>query len=83
MPKCGHCNGRTTRMIEISPANASFKQNAVCCSTCDSILGVVGYYDAGTLLQNQKSALEQIAGTVSQIQQDVRHLQHDLQNLRR
>lgn len=76
--KCGHCNGTSTRVAEISPTGAAYKQTAICCSSCNAILGVSGYYDTGQLLQNQKQELAKISQEISRLQQQVRNVEHYL-----
>jgi uncharacterized Zn finger protein len=50
--KCGHCGNSGTKAEVIEPSEARFKQLAICCQSCGSILGVTGYFDAGKVAKD-------------------------------
>jgi hypothetical protein len=82
-PKCGHCNGVVTKLQTIDPDGSNYKQNAICCSSCNSILGVVGYYDAGVLLNNQEKRISAMISQIGEVTQMVRDLQQEIEKLKR
>ncbi len=81
--KCGHCGKYGTKLSEIEPNGSQYKQNAVCCTSCNSILGIVGYYDAGSLLKKQEAQINEMVRQIGALTQSVTNLQRELQSLRR
>lgn len=69
--KCGFCGSSGTKLVAIQPSGSSFKQNSVSCASCNSILGVTGYFDAGMMIKKQE---QQIAD----LRQQVVGLAHDI-----
>jgi hypothetical protein len=72
--KCGHCGKSGTKLAIIEPSGAAYKQSAICCSFCNAILGVTGFYDAGTLIKEQEKKIGQLLADVSTLSQHVAHL---------
>lgn len=66
MPKCPKegCTGMTFIMKEFTPINSRFKYNAICCFVCDSIVGVVEYYNVGAEVVSLKDTISKIAEKV-------------------
>jgi hypothetical protein len=42
MAKCGHCGKTGTKISQIEPNGGAYKQSAICCMSCNSILGITG-----------------------------------------
>lgn len=72
--KCGHCDGTNTKIAEIEPTGAHFKQVAICCSSCNAILGTTGYYDTGSLIKAQEKEIASLKQQVAQIDHNLRGL---------
>lgn len=72
--KCGHCGKTGTKIDEIEPAGARYKQSAICCIHCNSILGITGYYDAGTLLKSAEKERVAMSKKIDQLQYQVSQL---------
>ena len=69
-------------MIEIEPAGSNFKLNAVCCTHCNSILGVMDYHNTGRQLQLVQKENGELKQALSLLQRDIRDVQTMLQGLR-
>ena len=65
--KCGHCGGTRTKLGNIEPEGAQFKQSAIVCSSCSAILGVSDYYDVGHLIKEQEKEIEKLNRKVDQM----------------
>lgn len=74
MPKCMKCDHTGFRLVEFSPVGGNYKLNGVCCTMCGVMHGTVGYYDEGTLLQNQKKSLAALETTLAAVQSELRRL---------
>lgn len=76
--KCGHCGKIGTKIETIEPNGAQYKQTAICCMHCNSILGVTDFYNAGTLLkkaETERAAMSKKIGDLqSQLDQVLRAL---------
>jgi hypothetical protein len=72
--KCGHCGGSGTKISEISPTGAAYKQNAICCTSCNAILGVTGYYDTGAMIKKQEAEIQKLKQTVDQLDYNLRQV---------
>jgi hypothetical protein len=69
--KCGHCGKSGTKVAEIEPSGASYKQIAICCSWCSAVLGVTGYYDTGTLLKKAEKEQLELSKRISQMERQI------------
>lgn len=72
--KCGHCNGTVTKIAEIQPSGTDFKQIAICCSSCSSILGITDYFNVGNLVKMQEKEIASLKQQVTQIDYNLRVL---------
>lgn len=81
LAKCGHCNGTGTKIVEIQPQGAAFKQNAICCASCSSTLGVVGYFDAGALIKNQEAKITSLASQIAELSSELIAIRQTLQRV--
>ena len=77
--KCGHCGHTGTKLAQIEPATAAYKQTAICCSSCNAILGITGYYDTGTLLKKAEKEREAIKQQISRLEHTIQQIAHMMQ----
>ena len=78
--KCGHCDGTLTKIAEIEPSGSQFKQVAICCSSCNAILGTTDYFNVGNLVKSQEKEIASLKQQVSQIDHNLRVLLERLNN---
>lgn len=74
IPKCGHCSGTRTSVKVIEPSGANYKKMAICCSSCNAILGATGYYDTGTLLKAAEKERAEMKRQISSLEYSVSQL---------
>lgn len=72
--KCGHCGAFGTKIVEIEPYGGAYKQSAICCNACNSILGVRGYYDSGALVKEQEQEIKRLRSDVAQLDHQMRQV---------
>lgn len=76
--KCGHCGGTSTKTAEIEPHGARFKQIAICCASCGSILSTMGYQDTAALVIKQGQQLQSLQGQVDYLTNLIENLSRRL-----
>ena len=59
--KCGFCSSAGTKMEIIEPKGTQFKQAAICCASCNAVLGVVDYTNAAITLDGHEIQLKDIS----------------------
>lgn len=57
MPNCPRCKHAHFTVSEITPTGSNFKFNAIHCSACGCVVGVVDYFNIGQVLHNLAKAL--------------------------
>ena len=50
MSTCIKCGGHAFEMVEHTPRKSSFKYNFIQCASCGGVVGVVEYFNIGSLL---------------------------------
>jgi excinuclease UvrABC ATPase subunit len=77
--KCGHCGATGTKIVEIEPQDAAYKQIGICCVSCNSILGITDYFDTGTLLKKAELQANAMAMKVVALERKLDQVLHVLQ----
>lgn len=72
--KCGFCGASGTKVVEIEPSGANYKQYAICCLSCNSVMSTTGYWDAGALLKDQEKRLAIMEQTIGRLVSEVQRL---------
>ncbi len=65
---CAKCNGNLFQVVEQEPAGSNFKLMFVQCSACGTPVGVLDYFNIGSLLDDQKKQLKALDSRVSNIE---------------
>jgi hypothetical protein len=81
--KCGHCGGAFWEIRTIEPTGANFKQNVLQCSACSVPVGVMDYYNLGSILKKQEKEIADLKKQVAHVAAAVDWIQHAVQTLRR
>jgi hypothetical protein len=76
LAKCGHCGGAFTKVVTLEPQGANYKQLAVCCSSCSSILGITEFYNTGVLVKNAEKEISALKAKVDRLQATVDQIHH-------
>lgn len=58
--RCGKCEGTVFATQEMEPQGAAHKFIAVQCQQCGTAIGVLDYYNLGTLLKTQAEQIAQL-----------------------
>lgn len=77
---CPKCNGRSWEIKLVEPTGSRYKQYFTQCSSCGAPVGVLGYYDTGSLLKDQE---EEITKLQKQMTQAMRALETINDNIRK
>jgi hypothetical protein len=56
--KCGKCDGYVFEVVETVPGNSRYKVLFVQCSSCGTVVGVMDYFNIGTLIYNLAGKLK-------------------------
>jgi len=65
--KCLSCNNHYFELQTIEPSGGKYKLNAVQCSSCGAVVGVIEYYDSGVLLKKQEPILEEQSASLNNL----------------
>lgn len=64
---CVKCGGHQFEMVVGSPMKANYKQNYLQCTVCGGVAGVVGFYDAGVMLEKQAKQITALSSDVDEL----------------
>jgi len=67
------------KVVEKEPVGSNFKVMFVQCSSCGVPIGVLDYYNLGSLLQEQKKLIEALASRVSNVEHSLNQIAYFLQ----
>jgi predicted nucleic-acid-binding Zn-ribbon protein len=68
---CVKCENSAFKLQEISVKGAKYKMFAVQCVSCSTAFGVTEYYDNGSLLKKQETAIADLARKIDYLQSTV------------
>ncbi len=59
IPRCPkpNCDGANFSMSELTPSGSEYKYSAVCCSRCGAVVGVLDFFNLGSLLKKIQKKL--------------------------
>lgn len=77
--KCGHCDKTGTKLQIIEPEGGAFKQSAIVCKWCNSILGVTGYFDAGKVAKDVEAKVTDLQQKLGQVERQLQQVVFALQ----
>ncbi|MCK4644521.1 hypothetical protein KAU32_12920 [bacterium] len=59
--KCAKCGSTLFEVKDAAPQGSRFKISFVQCTSCGTVIGVLEYFNAPSILINQNRAIEKIA----------------------
>jgi uncharacterized Zn finger protein len=65
MSSCPKCGNHAFQLQENTPTGSAYKLMFVQCSSCGSVVGVMDYFNIGTLIKQQNEAIKKIAGALN------------------
>jgi hypothetical protein len=80
---CVKCETSIFKIQEMNVQGANYKLFAVQCTSCSTPVGVMEYYDNGTLLKKQEKAIADLGQKIGQIEHAVNQIAYALQSMRR
>lgn len=76
--KCGKCEGASFRVQEISPTGAQFKLFTVQCSSCQTPIGVMDFYNIGQLLKDQEKVIADLGKKLANIESSINQISRSM-----
>ena len=71
---CVKCGNGMFKVVEKELTGANFKLNFVQCSSCNTPVGVLDYYNIGSLLKTQEKALKDLDSRISTIEHNLNQI---------
>lgn len=68
MSKCHKCGGTFFKLVTQEPTGSNYKVNFVQCSSCDTPIGVLDYFNIGSQLETQKETISKIDQRLANIE---------------
>ena len=65
---CAKCNGTFFKVVTQEPSGSNFKLNFVQCSSCNTTVGVLDFFNTGSQLEDQKKQIANISSRISGIE---------------
>lgn len=67
------------KVVTKEPSGSNFKLNFVQCSSCNTPIGVLDYFNIGGLLKDQEKAIAKIDSRISRIENALNQIIYHLQ----
>lgn len=83
LTKCGKCENGAFKVQELNAQGANYKLFAVQCTSCSTAIGVMEYYDNGSLLKEQEAAITELGRKIGSIEQTVNQIAYALERMKR
>ena len=78
---CAKCGGGTFKVVEKEPNGSNYKVNFVQCSSCNTPIGVLDYYNLGTLMKTQEKTINGINSNTSNLDHRLSNIEHTLSQI--
>ena len=78
MSACPKCDGNHFEIKTIEPRGCNYKENLVQCTSCGVVVGVLEYYNVGSLVKDQEKEITKLQRAVASIQSDLNTLDHNI-----
>lgn len=75
---CAKCGGHYFEIKGFEPRGANYKQNFVQCTSCGVPVGVLDYYNVGTLLKEQEKDMEKLARRLAAVESALETIDHNV-----
>jgi hypothetical protein len=83
LSKCPKCNNGFFELKSFEPRGARYKQNFIQCSMCGTPVGVVGFYDAGSLIKEQEEEIAELQKRLKVVEAYCRNIDQNLVKISR
>jgi hypothetical protein len=68
---CAKCGNGIFKLVTQEPVGTDFKFSFVQCSSCNTPVGVLDYFNIGQLLQNQNKLIRNIQSRLTNIEDSI------------
>lgn len=82
LSNCAKCGGGMFKVVEKEPKGSNFKLNFVQCSACNTPIGVLDYYNLGSLIKDQEKTIKNLDHRMSNIEHTLNQIVHFLNQRR-
>ena len=77
---CAKCGGGMFKVVEKEPTGSNYKLNFVQCSSCNTPIGVLDYFNIGALIKDQEKSINKLESRMSSIEHSLQQIAHYLRN---
>ena len=84
--KCPKCDNTFFELVENSPAKSNFKLMFVQCSKCGAVVGVMDYYNIGSVIKKVEEKIDRLernSSNTSSINNSLSTINHNIETLHR
>ena len=78
MSTCSKCGGHIFEITEQEPSGSRFKVYFVQCTSCNTPIGIMDYFDTNSSMKNIEIKLGNLQNSLDQIQHDISNINSDL-----
>ncbi len=71
---CAKCGGHSFKIETKEPAGSRYKFNFVQCTSCESPVGVLDFFNTGAQLEEQKREISSLHGRLSTIEDSLQQV---------
>lgn len=75
---CAKCGGGNFKVVEKEPQGSNFKLNFVQCSSCNAPIGVLDFFNLGSLMKDQEKSIKNLDNRLSNIEHVLQQIAHFL-----
>lgn len=76
---CAKCGGSSFKVVLQEPSGSNYKLNFVQCSSCNTPVGVLEYYNTSAQLEDQKKQIASLGSRLSNIEYTLQQVVQALQ----
>lgn len=80
--KCAACGNTSFEVKLVEPSGASFKQFFVQCRSCGVPVGVLDYFNLGTIIKDQEKKVDDLGKRLSRIESAINQIVNALNQRR-
>lgn len=78
--KCPKCQNTSFEVVINEPADSAYKLLFVQCKSCGTVVGVMDYYNIGSLMNNMKRKLDELDSSIRNLAYTIESLRRNLGN---
>ena len=79
--KCVSCGNGYFEVVEKEPRNSNFKVMFVQCSSCGGVVGVMDFYNIGTIVKNLEKEIENNKSAINTVNHNLAIINENVKKL--